>query len=69
MPLNGMAEESQHGFEAKQLSINDSSPSLGLANKVPQQIDPKVDQDKCERHKEESGHRILAGGANATVIL
>ena len=69
MSFNRMAEEFQHGFEAKAFSVNDPSPSLGLADKVPQQIDLEVDQKKRECNKEESGHRVLGGRANAAVIL
>ena len=38
-------------------------------SKVPQQIDPEINQEKRECDKEESGYRVLGGGADAAVIL
>ena len=64
-----MAKEFQHGFKAKQDSVNGSFPSLGLTDKEPQQMDPEVTQEKRECDKEESGYRFPSGCADAAVVL
>lgn len=69
MSLNCLREKLQHRFEAKQFSVNDSSSSLCLVDKVPEQIHPEIDQNKGEGNKQQSSYRVFARGADATVVF
>jgi hypothetical protein len=51
MSFNRMTEEVQHRFQAEELAVNDSSSWLGSTDKVPEQIDPEIDQDKGKGNK------------------
>ncbi len=46
MSLNHLADEGKHGFEWKPFLKDPSSASSGRTHRLPQQVNPEIDQDK-----------------------
>lgn len=69
MSLNRLADEGEHGFE-REARLKDPSPtSSGCAHRLPQQVNPEIDQDKGQGDIEQPQHRILGGRTDAGVIF
>jgi hypothetical protein len=69
MSLNRLADEGEHGFEREARLKDPSSVSSGRTDRLPQQVNPEIDQDKGQGDVEQPQHEIFGGRTDAGLIF